>query len=61
MPKLTLKLNKETDEWWIEGHDPPIGPYDLKKDAVEDLAGVTRFYKHEYKPDAIDLALEDIL
>jgi hypothetical protein len=43
MPEFYIELID--DEYWILPHDPPIGPYERKAEAVEGLAGIKRFYK----------------
>lgn len=48
------------DQYWLEPHDPPIGPYETKAEALDDLKGVKRFYNTE-PDDPIDLALDSIL
>lgn len=37
------------DAYWILGFELPMGPYAYRKDAVADMQGVARFYKHEAK------------
>ena len=49
MPRDKMEVEEFPDGWWItgcpEGVQDLIGPYDTKKDALEDLRGVRRFLK----------------
>lgn len=44
---MTLRVERRADGWWIVGHDPPIGPYRTRAEAIEARRGVARFYRHE--------------
>ena len=55
----TLDVECRGDEWWIINHDPEMGPYTTKSDALDDLQGVQRFYKEEFP--TIVPTLEDLL
>lgn len=40
------KLSRSDDGWWILGYEcGPLGPYETKSLAAEDMAGVRRFYE----------------
>ena len=54
-----LRIEVIDDCYEIVGHDPVIGPYDTKREAESDLAGVKRFYRS--LPDEPVPTLEDIL
>ena len=57
---LEIVVDRETDKYEIQGHDPPLGPYDTKAEADDDMAGVKRFYTDE--PDDPEAqALEELL
>lgn len=50
------------DRYWIVNHDPEMGPYDTKKDAVSDMEGVQRFYRDIAVEDTPEeIALEEML
>ncbi len=49
-----LKVELVGSCYEITGHDPAIGPYDLKKDAESDMRGVRRFY-HSLPDDVFTL------
>jgi hypothetical protein len=57
---LRIVVDRVNDCYEIVGHDPPMGPYDTKAEAEEDLRGVKRFYQTE-PDDPDDLLLEDVL
>ena len=40
-----FRLELKNDAYWIVPHNPEIGPYDTKAEALEDLAGIKRFYR----------------
>ena len=42
---VNLNVVNRDSKWWIVGHDPEMGPYDTKAEAVDDMRGVNRFYK----------------
>lgn len=47
-PKLEVKQHPKTGKWWICGcidyKTPRAGPYDKRKEAEEDRAGLARSY-----------------
>lgn len=46
----TTPSDSELNGWWITGTPPGIdemGPYDSRKEAAEDMAGLKRFIKEE--------------
>ena len=55
-----LRITLVDDEYWIGPHDPPIGPYERKREAQEDLEGIRRFY-NDLPASPIDLALKEII
>lgn len=65
MPKRNLgsdlALKKIEDQWWIINHDPTMGPYELRPEAENDLAGVRRFYDTMYVSDPEAEALDALL
>ncbi len=59
-----LKPELIEDEYWLMPHDPPIGPYATKAEALDDLRGINRFYKlveKEDRDDSENLSIDDIL
>ena len=52
---MKLKIKKMGKVYWIIGDDDsgPIGPYENREEAKEDLIGVENFYKYRLLPGYI--------
>lgn len=56
-----LQVDRESDGYEIINHDPPIGPYATKAEALDALRGIKRFYLACAQEDEETAMLEDIL
>jgi hypothetical protein len=56
MPKLRAeRLPDESGKlgWWLVPHDPPIGPYATRDEALDAKPGIVAYYRHRHEPGYI--------
>ena len=60
MPRLRVDRVEGLHGWFIVPNDPPIGPYDTRKEAVAAKPGIVAFYKNCDRPGFVTSEEKDL-